>query len=419
MQAPPACADDPTQGANGAETPSPARREKITRATAADLEDMLAADPGLNGAVRFDMLRRCVAIAGALPWDCGSPLWSNADLAELQLYAETRHGLLATLEALSVAVHRHAHRNRFHPLRDYLASLVWDRRKRIDRWLCKYCGAEDTPFTRAISRRFLLAAVARAAYPGAKVDAMAVLEGGQGIGKSRTLRTLAGDEFFNDAPLNFTDVRQGAEAMTGVWIWEVSELAGMGRAEVAAIKRFLSATEDRYRPAYGREVETVPRSCVFVGTTNPDASGEYLRDRSGNRRFWPVRVQQCKVDAIARDRDQLWAEAVVAYGRGEHWWLEKRAHLVAAEHEVGTRLEENPWLDRTRRYVDANPVINIRVAHVFEIAMNRALTSRDMGEQKLIADALAGLGYTKQHARHGNVWIRPAGGEPCEPSGEP
>lgn len=395
------------------------RRAKPARATPADLADLLATDPALRDSVRYDMLRRCVVITAPLPWETGAPVWANVDLAELQVYAETRHGLLAGIEALSVAVHAQAFRRRFHPVRDYLAGLAWDHVPRIDTWLVDHCGAVNTPYVRAVSRRFLLSAVARAVSPGCKADSMLILEGNQGSFKSSAFRVLADDAFFSDTPLNFADIRQTGEALAGVWINEFSELAGMSRADVTAIKRCMSATADHYRPAYAREPETVPRQCVFCGTTNPDATGEYLRDRSGNRRFWPVAVTRCDLDALAANRDQLWAEASAAYARGEHWWLESREHITAADEEAVLRLEENPWLDRTARYLDANlHKTQFRTAEIFEIATGHTCMARDQVEQKLIADALRQFGFSMRRTKHGKVWQR-QDGEPGEPSVNP
>ncbi|KAK42354.1 hypothetical protein BG58_04905 [Caballeronia jiangsuensis] len=383
-------------------------RRKLARATPADLDALLSSDPALRESIGFDMLRRSASLTGAVPWRTrGEPFWGNVDNAELQLYAETRHGLLAGIDAISVAVHAYAWRRSFHPVRDYLLPLRWDGVARAERWLVDHCGADDTPYVRAVSRCFLLAAVARVMSPGCKADAVLILEGRQGIGKSSAFRVLAGTEFFSDAPLNFSDPRQTGEALKGVWICELSELDGLNRAEVSAVKRCLSATADRYRAAYAREPETEPRQCVFCGSTNPDASGEYLRDRTGNRRFWPVAVTQCDLSALTRHRDQLWAEAVTLYAGNEHWWLESDDDIAAANEQAENRVEENPWLDRAARYVRANAhKSEIRTGEIFEIATGRACMAREQFELKLIADALRDLGFAVRRTNSGKVWSR-------------
>lgn len=198
-------------------------------------------------------------------------------------------------------------------VRDYLDALVWDEKPRLDRWLIDYAGAEDTAYVRAVARAVLVAAVRRARLPGCKIDAMLILEGPQGIGKSVALRTLAVNEdwFTDNVPAGSREV---IEATAGKWIVELSEISGMGKGDVAALKAFLSAREDVGRPAYQREAVKVPRHFVIVGTTS---ATEYLQDSTGNRRFWPVRVERFDLERLRADRDQLWAEAAVVEAKSE------------------------------------------------------------------------------------------------------
>ncbi|SPB16082.1 virulence protein E [Caballeronia novacaledonica] len=384
-----------------------AGKAKLRKASAADLADLLAADPALAPALRFNMFRRRVAVVASLPWEHDGDTLVDTDLAELQVYAETRHRLIASIDALYVAVNMHAWRHRFNPLRDYLLSLQWDGVRRLDTWLAVYCGAARNKFNSAAGRKTLVGAVARAVQPGVKLDTMLVLEGEQGIFKSTLIRELAGAEYFNDAMLNFADARGAAEQMQGCWLWEVSELAGMSRAEVTAIKRFLSASEDKVRHVFKRMAETVPRSCVFIGTTNPDATGEYLRDSSGARRFWPVAVRRINIAAIRRDRDQLWAEAVAAFVASEKHWLEDRSVIKSQVKEAQKRTVTSPWIERTQRYIDANPLKNtLTTAEIFEAARGRSADSRSSEDLKHIADALTKAGFCKKSTNKRNVWIR-------------
>lgn len=196
----------------------------------------------------------------------------------------------------------------------YLDSLVWDGVPRIDRWLVDLAGSEDTPYVRAASRAMLVAAVRRARQPGCRFDPMPVLEGPQGCGKSSALRILAGDGWFtDDFPLS--DTLRLIEATAGKWIVEAAELRYMGAGDVAALKACLSRPHDEARMAYRREVTRVPRSFVIVGTTS--APEPYLRDPSGDRRLWPVRVQRFDLARLTEVRDQLWAEAGIAEAAGE------------------------------------------------------------------------------------------------------
>jgi putative DNA primase/helicase len=228
---------------------------------------------------------------------------------------------------------------RVHPVRDYLGSLTWDGVPRLEPWVCRYLGAEDTPLNRAFGSLWMISAVARIMRPGVKVDHMLILEGPQGAKKSTALKVLAGEDWFTDE-LAEIGSKDAAQQMRGVWIIEIAELDAIGRAEVSRIKAFLTRTTDRYRPPYGRHVVTVPRQCVFAGSVNPDT---YLRDETGNRRFWPVRCGPIDLDGLRRDRDQLWAEAVARHRDGAIWWLEDPALIVAAGAEQDARYQADAW----------------------------------------------------------------------------
>jgi predicted P-loop ATPase len=229
----------------------------------------------------------------------------------------------------------------FDPVRDYLDGLRWDGVKRLDRWLVVYCGARDTPLNRAIGRKMLVAAVRRVREPGCKFDYIVVLEGEQGVGKSTLLRFLAGDENFSDNEILGLNKKEQQEAIQGVWIYEVAELEGLVKSEVTKVKLFASKTVDGARPAYGRTRVDRPRRCIFVATTNEDT---YLRDTTGNRRFWPVAVNVIDLDAVKRDRDQLWAEAAMVEATGEGLVIPQGLWPDVAVQQRA-RMELDPWED--------------------------------------------------------------------------
>lgn len=245
-----------------------------------------------------------------------------------------KHHLIDAVQVLCIE-------NSFHPIRDYLDGLEHDGTPRIERFLVDYMGAEDTPLNRAISKILFVAAVRRIRKPGIKFDEMVVLEGPQGTGKSSALKILAGEENFSDQNLFMMDQKAQAEAIEGVWIFEIAELSGMRHADVTAVKSLLSRAEDRFRPAYARFKERWPRQCIFVGTTNDDT---YLKDQTGNRRFWPVLTWQIDLQGIEHDRDQLWAEAAVLEADGQSirlppdLWEDARVVQEA-------RMPPDPWLD--------------------------------------------------------------------------
>lgn len=230
----------------------------------------------------------------------------------------------------------------FHPVLDYLDSLEWDGVPRIGTWLINYAGAADTPYTRAIGRLVLVAAVRRVRSPGCKFDEMLILESEQGLYKSSALRALAvnDDWFTDDLPLQ-ADSRKQMEAIGGRWIVEASELKGMTKADDAALRSFLSRQTDKARLAYGRAVKVAQRQCVIIGTTN---DAEYLKDRTGNRRFWPVKVQKFDFARLVAERDQLWAEAVVCEEVGESIRLDESLWDDAAAEQEKRKIID-PFFD--------------------------------------------------------------------------
>jgi predicted P-loop ATPase len=205
--------------------------------------------------------------------------------------------------------------------------------------LSDYLGAEDTPLNRAIGRKMLTAAVRRVRHPGCKFDYVVVFEGKQGTGKSTVLRILAGEENFSDQLILHLDPRAQQEACEGVWIFELSELAGLRRTEIETVKSFITKTEDNVRPAYGRFRVDQPRRCIFVGTTN---DSEYLRDATGNRRFLPVKTGTILLAKLEAERDQLWAEAAAAEAQGEPLTIPEHLYAAAAEQQE-QRMMKDPW----------------------------------------------------------------------------
>jgi len=238
-----------------------------------------------------------------------------------------------------------ARQHPFHPVRDYLDSLEWDREPRIETWLIRLAGAPDTPFVRAVSKLVLIAAVRRVRQPGCKFDEMMVLESSQGLNKSNALSILAVEPewFSDDLPLD-ADTKRQIEALNGRLIVEASELQGMRQGDVEHLKAFLSRQVDRARLAYARRETEAPRQCVVIGTTN---SAAYLKDATGNRRFWPVKIGKFDLEALKDERDQLWAEAVCYEKIETSIRLNPNLYVEAAEVQAERRVED-PFLVRLR-----------------------------------------------------------------------
>lgn len=230
--------------------------------------------------------------------------------------------------------------NIYHPVKEYLEALEWDGVARLNTWLADYLGAVgDEAYLAAVGRKFLTAAVARIYEPGKKFDHMPILEGAQGLGKSTVGRILAGDKWFYDSEINMND-KDSALNLQGQWIIEMGELAGISKADVRTIKSFVVRQVDKVRPPYGKRMIESARQCVFFGTTNDDA---YLKDKTGNRRFWPVNVPagaSIDLEGLKENRDQLWAEALITYDMGEKLYLPKEIETTAKEVQ-GSRVVED------------------------------------------------------------------------------
>lgn len=309
-------------------------------------------DPRLKGRLAIDELARDIVLLSDPPWagDKAPRTWNNSDDKELRLYLEKTYKLTGkdlAFDAASIV----AQRNSFHPILEYLDGCEWDGVPRVETLLIDYLGAEDNEYTRAVTRKTLVAAVARVKNPGCKFDYMLTFHGKQGIGKSALIGKLAGD-WFSDS---FTVV-QGKEAyeqLQGVWVVEMSELTAMRKAEAETIKQFISKRSDRFRPAYDRRPQEFPRQCIFIGTTNEP---QFLRDMTGNRRFWVVSTpNEPRLDLWDDLTDekvrQIWGEAVHLYKAGEALYLprelEKKAREVQAIYE-----EENPRAGVIADYLD-------------------------------------------------------------------
>lgn len=287
----------------------------------------------LGAEVRYDEFAARYIVTGLSGF---GPVLDDAGLTRMRLLVEERWRLKFGKERWGDIVTDHARTNSVHPVREYLDALCWDGVGRIDRWLNAYAGAENTDYVRAVSAICLIAAVRRVRRPGCKFDEMLVLEGEQGGNKSSALGLLAvnDDWFSDDLPLD-SDSKVLMERTAGRWLVELAELKGLRRGAVEHVKSMLSRRVDKARLAYGRMTTEQPRQCVFFGTTN---DGKYLRDMTGNRRFWPVEVNRFDLALLRRDRDQLWAEAAAREADGESIRLPEKLWAAAGEQQEGREI---------------------------------------------------------------------------------
>lgn len=373
-------------------------------------------DPAWNGVLGYDLFAETVVKLKPPPFGLGAVAgeWTDLDDHRLLLWLSRRIGEPGT-EAISKAVQLAAHRNEFNPLRDRLEALEWDETPRLRTWLKDYLGVSTErlreqlevarrsaspnaqliaaiqaeidraeSYLELVGIKWMVAAVARVMKPGCKFDHMLILEGSQGAMKSTTAKVL-GSDWYTDARLNFLD-KDSKLILQGRWIIEMAELEGMNKAETSETKRFLSEDTDLFRPPYGRKLVKFPRRCIFIGTVNLDT---YLKDDSGNRRFWPVVVGTIRIEELRRDVDQLWAEAFHLFEKGTPYWVSAHErHLFEEQQE--SRFAVDAWEDiimdflecrgdyagNVRQEVVTIPEIFTRVLHLEKMRWDRQAQQR-------------------------------------------
>jgi len=313
------------------------------RSTINNVKLILDNDPNLKGRFALNKFENREVALKDLPWrevDPKLPYLTDKDDSGVRHYMESVYditGVQKITDAFSLTLEN----NSFHPIRDYLKGLEWDGQERLDSLFIDYLGAEDCKYTRAVTRKAIVAAVARVFVPGIKFDNVICFSGKQGEGKSTLIRKL-GRGWYSDS-FGTVQGKEAYEQIQGVWLVEIAELAGLKKAEAEAIKHFMSKQVDRFRVAYGKRVENFPRQCIFFATTN---DWDFLNDPTGNRRFWPVATKQQAPTKIVFDDgdlddyeiDQIWAEAVALFRGGERLFLsaemEKEALSRQKEHSV-------------------------------------------------------------------------------------
>ena len=312
-------------------------------------------DPQLKGVV-FNQLSDGMEIRddiAPVPWKHPSKFWRDADDKQIISYIETHYGAFSNRN-YDVAIGKVTDDRSYHPIRDYLSSLPeWDRTPRIETLLIDYLGAPDNRYVRAVTRKTLCAAVKRVLQPGIKFDTMLVLNGPQGVGKSTLIAKLGGEWFNDSLSLNDTKDKTAAEKLQGFWIMEIGELAGLRKAEVETLRSFLSRQNDIYRASFGKRATPHLRQCVFFGTTNEESG--YLRDTTGNRRFWPVKTPgtgyKHSWQLTREEIDQIWAEALYCVNSGEKIYLDSDLDALAQEEQrEAMQTDEREGL--VREYLD-------------------------------------------------------------------
>lgn len=364
-----------------------------------NVEHALRHHPALRGLWAWDVFSQRPAVVGETPWHGDAPprAWTDADTVNLTVLLD-REGLHVGIDMAHGVICTLAHERTTHPVREYLDALRWDGVERIGTWLTNYLGAELTAYHCEVGARWLISACARIYEPGCQADHMLVLEGKQGLGKSSALKIL-GDQWYTDQVPEL-DSKDASQSASGAWIHEMSELDQMGRAEASTAKAFISRRVDRYRPPYGRLVVEVPRSCVFAGTTNGD---HYLRDDTGARRFWPVACTAIDRAGLARDRDQLWAEALRAYRSGRPHWIDSEELTSVCADEQEERRARDPWQETIGKWLVGQ--VDVSVVEVLAGALEIEPGRRTRVDAMRAGVCLGALGWVRyQTARPARAW---------------
>jgi len=342
----------------------------------------LRGDPALRGCFGFDEMLRIPMLLRPVHKSTSSfkrRALTDRDIIDVQEYMQHVGLKRVSRDTVRDGIETHARDCGYHPVRDYLNGLRWDGADRSKSWLADYFGAYRTPYAEAVGEMFLVAMVARVFEPGCKADYMPILEGPQGALKSTACGVLGG-EWFSDQLPELGEGKDVSQHLNGKWLIEIAELHSLSKADSDHLKSFITRSSERYRPSYGRLEVTHHRQCVFIGSTNRSA---YLRDETGGRRFWPVRVGKIQIDALQRDRDQLFAEAVRLYRDGRKWWPDRELEAAHFAPEQSARYEADAWEEPITEYLLGKTKVTIgdigKGALHFETAkFERAVQNRIM-----------------------------------------
>jgi predicted P-loop ATPase len=374
-------------------------------------------DPAWRDVFYFDELQHQLILARPIPdragggcWDGLPRQWRESDSTDALRWFSLGDYPGIGIDKIDLAIRNFAETKcRVHRLRDYLVDLQWDGEPRIGRWLFTYCHAEaDTDeqraFIEAVGLKWLVSAVARIYQPGCQADHCLVLEGEQGIGKTSTFRILGGEWFSENLPGDLHS-KDAADHIRGKWIIELSELLQLGRSRTETIKTFLSRENEKFRPAYARYEVNYPRQCVFGGSTN---QATYFHDETGGRRLWPVKIGRVDLRALARDRDQLWAEAVHLYHSGEPWWLTDERLIATAADEQAARYEADSWQGAISRHLEnLRDDQTVTASKILTDVIGIQLEHQRQVDKRRVTSILANLGYRQaKKTRRERPWAK-------------
>ena len=374
--------------------------------TLKNIELIVKNDDRLAGKIKLNLLTGFIEKFDLPFGDGKSGIWTDSDDTRLGIFIFENYKVEFSTLRINEVVKIVAEDNCYHPVKNYLSGLKWDGVKRVESLLCNYFGAEKGLYSETVSRITLLSGVARILNPGCKVDTVTILEGEQGIGKSTGLRALAGVDWFKDDKLDIENMgKDTLIQLSGVWLYELGELASLRKAEADSLKSFISKQIDTYRPPYGRSMQQIQRQLIFIGTVNPNGTG-YLKDTTGNRRYLPIKCgKKVDVEAIKRDRDQIWAEAVFMFNSGEKWHWEQDSDLdKLIRNEVAEREDSDMWLESIAAWL--NDKNSVTIQSIWEGVFEKKIADLRKPEQTRIGGVLKSLGWSSRQVTKDGVRLR-------------
>jgi predicted P-loop ATPase len=396
------------------------RRKKIGNSIIPSLRNLkliLKHDEQWQGVLGYNEFSRKIVKLKKPPY-CFSELgnWQDTDDLNTAVWLDEHYNLTASAQIVSEATKLIAQHHKFHPVRDYLTSLKWDGKSRVDHWLSVYLGVLDTKYAGMVGKTWLISAVARIMKPGCKADNVLILEGEQGAYKSTALRLLCQDNaWFNDTSFDLGS-KDAFLAITGKWIIELAELDSFNKANSARAKAFFSSAVDTYREPYARHTVSVPRQCVFAGSVNKKT---YLKDETGNRRYLPVKCTSIDIAGIKADRDQLWAEAYQMYMNGEQWWTDANDPIIKEQQEA--RVKVDSWEITIAKYLDSiqepneamgttnqkppvyKPKNEVTLTQLLTEALQIPINKQNRSVQTQVGNIMKELGWERERRQNGTV----------------
>jgi predicted P-loop ATPase len=325
------------------------------------------ADAQLFDLMKFNMFTEQIEFTRTPVWDASifqDKTLDDEDLTQIKFYLSNIHDWEPNKYVIGEACFLMSKRKGYHPVKQFIEKEKWDGINRLESWLIESVGCDDNIYTRHAGAKFLIAAVNRVYNPGCKFDHMMILEGNQGIGKSTLIEEVAG-EFYLDTSFEQKD-KDLIDSICQAMIVEVSELSGMSKKDIEWVRGFISRKVDRIRLPYAARSKDFKRKCVFIGTHNPSGNNSYLKDDTGNRRYWCIECHKINIDYIKKNRSQLWAEAFERYKKKEIYYIDNQDAIDIMKSMHSERELESPTELKIKRWLLSHPTREVDMMEIIE-----------------------------------------------------